>query len=155
MAVAIPNTIHASTIVLGNLGVLIRGDSGAGKSRLAHELIDKFNQDHQFAIWVSDDRTILQSKSGKIVAQCPDKIAGMAERRFAGIAHVDHQANCIVDLLVDLVDPQDLERLPEERFTDWFEESAPISTIRVPNWDIPQAIELIFDHVTKLLAQNR
>ena len=37
--VPLPSTIHASAVVIGETGVLIRGASGAGKSTLARSLI--------------------------------------------------------------------------------------------------------------------
>ncbi|NEV77115.1 serine kinase, partial [Rhodopseudomonas sp. BR0C11] len=39
MTEAVPRTVHASAVKVGDLAVVIRGPSGSGKSRLAWALI--------------------------------------------------------------------------------------------------------------------
>ena len=62
--------IHASCVALGNKGVLLLGDSGAGKSDLALRLIDGG------AKLVTDDRTDLSVRNGKLFARAPVILAG-------------------------------------------------------------------------------
>ena len=63
--------IHAGCVVVGRKGVLLLGPSGAGKSDLALRLIDGG------ARLVSDDRTDLFVKDGKLQARAPASIAGL------------------------------------------------------------------------------
>lgn len=71
--------VHASCIAIGTQGVLLLGDSGAGKSDLALRLI------HEGARLVADDRTVLTIKQKKLHAAAPTTIAGMIEVRGLGI----------------------------------------------------------------------
>ncbi|MGO4816379.1 hypothetical protein AB4156_43500, partial [Cupriavidus sp. 2MCAB6] len=59
--------VHASTIAIGEAGIIIRGPSGAGKSVLALALIALARQDGLFARLVADDRTELNATGGRLV----------------------------------------------------------------------------------------
>jgi hypothetical protein len=104
--------IHATCIALGGgprpAGVLLRGPSGAGKSDLALRLIDRG------ARLVADDRTDLRTIDGELRARAPATIAGRMEVRGLGIADVPRVNDVPVRLVVDLVDDEAIERLPEE-----------------------------------------
>lgn len=71
--------VHASCVALGTQGVLLLGDSGAGKSDLALRLI------HEGARLVADDRAVITIKQKKLHAAAPSTIAGMIEVRGLGI----------------------------------------------------------------------
>jgi len=71
--------VHASCVAIGRHGVLLLGDSGAGKSDLALRLV------HEGARLVADDRTVLTVKKGRLQAAAPTTIAGMIEVRGLGI----------------------------------------------------------------------
>ena len=71
--------VHASCVAIGRHGVLLLGDSGAGKSDLALRLI------HEGARLVADDRAVLTVKKGRLQAAAPTTIAGMIEVRGLGI----------------------------------------------------------------------
>ena len=49
-------TVHATAIVIGETGVLIRGRSGSGKSSLALALVARVRLAGGFAAFVADDR---------------------------------------------------------------------------------------------------
>jgi RNase adaptor protein for sRNA GlmZ degradation len=104
--------IHATCIALGDgprpAGVLLRGPSGAGKSDLALRLIDRG------ARLVADDRTDLYLIDGELRARAPATIAGRMEVRGLGIADVPRVDDVPLRLVVDLVDNEAVERLPEE-----------------------------------------
>jgi hypothetical protein len=76
---AVKINIHASCVAIGGKGVLILGDSGAGKSDLALRLIDGG------ARLVADDRCDLFVRAGKLCASPPPRIAGLLELRGIGI----------------------------------------------------------------------
>ncbi len=98
--------VHASAVALDGQGVLIRGHSGAGKSRLALELIALG------ATLVADDRTRLIARGGRLLLACPPTLAGLVEVRGIGILRLPHAENVPLALIVDLDRPP-VARLPE------------------------------------------
>ena len=107
-----PETIHATCVVVGEAGILIRGAAGIGKSTLARELVHAAGQSGRFASLVSDDRTVIVARHGRLVARVVAAIAGRLEARGAGIFAVGHEPSAVVRLVVDLLDQQP-DRLPE------------------------------------------
>ena len=112
-----PLSLHATIVAIGEAGVLVRGGSGAGKSRLARALIAEGVARGLFARLVADDRVWLSVAAGRIIARAPPQIAGLIEERGTGLLAVAHEGaanvRCIVDL--DIVDTPDGRppRLPE------------------------------------------
>lgn len=98
--------VHGSCVALAEVGVLIRGPSGSGKSDLALRLIDGG------ALLVADDQTRLAVEGGRLTARAPDAITGRLEVRGLGIVPVASVAAAILGLVVDLVPPEAIERLP-------------------------------------------
>ena len=105
-------TVHATCVVVGEAGVLIRGESGAGKSSLALALIERAGCRGMFAALVGDDRVRLHRRHGRIVARPHPAIAGRVEIRGHGIVAVDHLPACVLRLVVDLAAAG--PRLPDE-----------------------------------------
>ena len=90
--------------------VLLRGPSGAGKSDLALRLIDRG------ARLVADDQTHLARKGRAVIASAPQAIAGRMEVRGIGIVALRRSqlmARAPLALIVDLVPPEKIERMPE------------------------------------------
>jgi RNase adaptor protein for sRNA GlmZ degradation len=110
-----PHRLHATCVALdgrdGPLGVLLRGPSGAGKSDLALRLIDRG------ARLVADDQCEMTRDDGavgaRLIARAPAETAGALEVRGLGIAQMPSLAEAPVALIVDLVAPERVERLPE------------------------------------------
>ncbi len=71
--------VHATTVDIAGLGVLILGVPGAGKSDLALRLIA------EGALLVADDQTVIEMRGDEIWASAPEKIAGLVEARGVGI----------------------------------------------------------------------
>jgi len=104
---------HASCVLLGASGVLLRGRSGAGKSRLAMALIAAAQGEGTFARLVADDRVWLAATpDGRLIARAPDEIAGLAELRGRGIVRLAIEPLCRVRLVVDVVADGAIERMP-------------------------------------------
>ena len=111
--------VHATCVALKQGGawraLLLRGPSGAGKSDLALRLIEAGGR------LVADDQTHLaqsrHAKSGKaLVATAPKSLAGLIEVRGIGIVRLSRAqllARAPLALLVDLVQPDRVERMPE------------------------------------------
>lgn len=90
--------------------MLLRGPSGVGKSDLALRLIEAG------ARLVADDQTMLGRAGDTVMASAPASIAGLIEVRGLGIRRLARNqllARAAVVLLVDLVAPAAIERLPE------------------------------------------
>lgn len=101
-------TIHASAVAFDGRGVLILGPSGAGKSSLALALMG------QGAKLVADDRVVLSTRWGQLIAGCPPAISGRIEARRVGILAAEPAGPAAVVQVVDLGQTE-TERLPPQR----------------------------------------
>ncbi len=104
--------IHATCVDLDGFGVLLRGDSGGGKSDLALRLIDRG------ARLVADDRVEIAADGKALVARPPAAmveagLAGTIEVRGLGLVRVDAVAGTTVGLVVELTREGEIPRLPE------------------------------------------
>jgi serine kinase of HPr protein (carbohydrate metabolism regulator) len=99
--------VHATTLDIAGLGILILGGSGAGKSDLALRLIA------EGALLVSDDQTEIEVRGDGLWATAPSTIAGLIEARGVGIVRAPTKAASRLRLAVQLVEA--VERMPEWR----------------------------------------
>ncbi|PTM39938.1 HPr kinase/phosphatase C-terminal domain-containing protein [Bosea sp. 124] len=106
------SAIHATTVAIGEAGVLIRGASGAGKSVLALALIAEARRAGQFARLVADDRTALGARGGRLLARPVPPLEGLIERRGLGLTPEPYLHAVVVRLIVDLSGTEP-ERMPE------------------------------------------
>lgn len=97
-------TVHASCIVLHEAGLLIRGESGSGKTSFALALLDRAASQGLHAGLVADDRTRLEERHGRLIARGHPAVAGLVEIRGHGIrrAATTHSA-AVIRLVIDLV----------------------------------------------------
>jgi serine kinase of HPr protein (carbohydrate metabolism regulator) len=100
-------TIHATAVLVGADGVLIRGESGSGKSSLALALIERG------ARLIADDRLTISACHGRIVATAPAAIVGQIELRGCGVVSVPYEHSGVIRLIADIVSEERLERMPE------------------------------------------
>lgn len=153
-----PHTnIHASAFVFSRYGVLVRGPSGAGKSLLVQAAIERAKMLGHFAGWIADDRLNAFKVGRALVVEPAPTLAGRAELRFFGIMQHDYMAAARVDLVVDIVAADRLERMPEnEAHTQIAGVDVPI--IAVPKADREHALMLIFQYFfdidTKLASKR-
>lgn len=103
-------TIHASAVLLGECGIIVRGASGTGKSALVAELL---MLNTEAACLVADDRVAITAFYGRLVANVPFEIAGLLEVRGVGIVRLPHVAPVVIRLVVDLAPAEACRRLPE------------------------------------------
>lgn len=96
--------LHASAAVVGEDGLLIRGRSGAGKTRLILACVAEARRQGRFARLVADDRTLVTPRGDRLVARPHPALAGLVERRGLGVARVDHEPACVLSLVVDIVE---------------------------------------------------
>jgi HPr kinase/phosphorylase len=101
--------IHGVAVAVGEIGLLILGDSGAGKSALAARMI---------ATWpfgrvrlVADDRVMLSVSGNAVIARSHPAIAGDLELRGVGIVQPASLEAVVVRGVLRL-SPNQEDRLP-------------------------------------------
>ena len=122
--------IHATAVLYGANGILIRGKSGAGKSSLALALIERGGK------LIADDRTMISAVNGRLIATPPAPIVGKIELRGHGLVTVPHERGAVVSLVADIVAEEGLERMPEPH-----QLSAMLLGITLPRQPVPEAAE--------------
>jgi serine kinase of HPr protein (carbohydrate metabolism regulator) len=105
-----PSTVHGSAVLLAETGILIRGASGSGKSALVLELLAA---DPERARLVADDRVVLTTANGRLLAGAPAAIAGLIELRGVGLLRRPFVAPVVIRLVVDFVPAEAVSRVPE------------------------------------------
>jgi HPr kinase/phosphorylase len=122
--------IHATAIALDDRrAALLLGPSGAGKSDLALRCILQgawIDGRHRLATLVADDQVIVERTFDGLRAWTPEAIAGRIEVRGLGIVAMPHIASAAVTLAVQLVEGQEIERLPDSA-----------ATANILGWDVP------------------
>ena len=107
-----PENVHACCVVVGEAGLLIRGPSGSGKSTLAREVVFRAGQAGRFGRLVSDDRTRLETRHGRLLARPVEPLDGCIEICGLGIVRQPFETAAIVRLVIDLCESP--PRYPEE-----------------------------------------
>jgi HPr kinase/phosphorylase len=109
-------TAHGVALAVGDLGLLILGESGSGKSSLAAAMLAHwpFGKAHL----VADDRVLLKRAGNRIIARPHPLIEGKLELRGYAIATVLHLDAVVIAGIIRLGDAHP-QRLPtaEEGFT--------------------------------------
>ncbi|MFZ5750727.1 MAG: HPr kinase/phosphorylase [Pseudomonadota bacterium] len=100
--------LHAGCVAFEGRGILILGPSGSGKSALALDLMALGCR------LVSDDRTDLVARDGRLFASAPAILRGVIEARGIGLLRADPVDRAEVALAVDLGQTE-TERLPPRR----------------------------------------
>ena len=125
-------THHGTIVDVSGAGVLLQGPSGCGKSDLALRLMDRG------ASLIADDRYFVRPGSEAPVAWAPSELYGLLEVRGLGIQSLPAIKTTRLRLVVSLVAPGDVPRLPEREeiavcghalpilLLNAFEQSAPI-----------------------------
>lgn len=123
-------TIHATAVLTGAKALLIRGEAGSGKSRLALRLI----QTLPFARLIGDDRVHVEAQNGRLLVRPAETLAGLIEVRGLGIRRVPHEPVGVTGWVLDLVPEAD--RLPGPAGTE-----ASISGVILPRFVLPSGAD--------------
>jgi HPr kinase/phosphorylase len=109
-----PANHHATAIAIGaDGGVLIRGAARSGKSALAWSALRRAELLGLPALLVADDQVLLDRVGDRLRARAPAAIAGRIELSGVGILAEPWAGEAFLSLVVDLAEPQTIERLPE------------------------------------------
>jgi HPr kinase/phosphorylase len=101
--------VPGTCVEVEGLGVLFRGPTGSGKSDLALRLIDSGGQ------LIADDYTELSLENATLIARAPQTIRGLLEVRGIGILKIDGTLQTNLGVIIDLVTPEQVERIPEDQ----------------------------------------
>jgi HPr kinase/phosphorylase len=108
--------VHGTCVALGRGAALLRGPPGAGKSDLALRFLYLARRGPaalEAPLLVADDQVRLVRAGARILATAPATIRGKIEVRGIGIVEVKSVAEAELKLVVDLVWPDQVERMPE------------------------------------------
>jgi hypothetical protein len=129
-------SVHASAVLVGSRGVLIRGPAGAGKSRLALALIGAAEAGLiRFARLIGDDRVQLSASNGRLLARPAAELAGLIEVRGVGICALPHEPVAVLGWVIDLA-ADESPRLPVGAATE-----AVIAGIALPRLAVAAGVE--------------
>ena len=129
-------THHGTVVDVSGAGVLLQGPSGCGKSDLALRLMDRG------ATLIADDRYLVRPGSRAPVAWAPDELYGLLEVRGLGIQSVPAIKTTRLRLVVNLVAPADVPRLPDKQETDICGHALPMLLLNAFEQAAPIKIEL-------------
>jgi serine kinase of HPr protein (carbohydrate metabolism regulator) len=109
--------VHGTCVMVGEVGVLIVGPPGSGKSGLALRLIDQpgfgISGEIKRAYLVADDQVSVKREADQLVASAPLVIAGKLEIRGLGLVAVAHRSEAVLGLAIRLAAFGAIERLPD------------------------------------------
>jgi len=131
------STIHASAVLVGRTAALIRGAAGAGKSRLAWQLMQAGGATgaSPFARLVADDRVYVSVHGDRLLARPAAALAGLIEVRGLGIRRIAYEPVAAVGFVIDL-GAEDAARHPAEESL-----VADIAGIRLPRLAVAAGID--------------
>jgi len=132
--------VHGTTVDVDGTAVLIRGPSGCGKSDLALRLMDGG------AVLVADDQTRIGRDGPRLFASAPGAIAGMIEVRGVGLLTVPYHDRIPLGLVVDLTQPERIERLPDRQSATFCDIPVPLLQLAAFEASAPAKIRWWISH---------
>ena len=99
--------LHANCVAFNDVGVLLRGQPGIGKSDLTLRLIER-----GYARFVADDQTLLRVEGQAITAAPAPGLEGLLHVTQVGIIRRDFSESVRLGLIVDLVSLDESLNLP-------------------------------------------
>lgn len=135
-------TVWGTSVAIDGRAVLLRGPSGAGKSDVALRLIDAG------AGLVADDRTELVREGDRLVARAPEALRNRLEVRGIGIVTIPAVSRAPLVLVIDLVPPEQVSRLPDPGRWTHAGVSVPLIVLAAFEASTPAKIRLALRMVT-------
>ena len=94
--------VHATAVVYGESGIIVLGSSGSGKSALALALLARASLAGRFGALIGDDRVWIRPAGGRLIAAGAPHMAGLIERRAAGVLSAPSEPAAVIRLVVEL-----------------------------------------------------
>lgn len=135
-------THHACALQINTTGILIKGISGSGKTSLMLGLLERAKQNKIAAHIIADDQVILKSCDTILHASVPQTIKGLVEIRGYGIAKYPNKENTKLALVIQLVDDERVQRMPEQKSI--LLENVNLPLVEVPMRHESQAVRIVF-----------
>lgn len=117
--------IYGTCVALGRTAAILQGPSGSGKSDLALRFALQTPAELDAAL-VADDQVQVEVRGGTLFARPPEALAGKIEVRGLGIITLPFRTEAELKLVIQLVEADDVPRLPAEL------RDAPICGIALP-----------------------
>ena len=137
-------------------GVLILGPSGSGKSVLALALMARATSAGAFCALIGDDRIFVRQAGDRLIAWGAANMAGVIERRMAGLVAVPHEPTAIVRLAVELCERgRRWPRMPDD------DDGLVVGEVALPRLALDSGLGVcdqalaVEERLTCLAAQNR
>ena len=129
--------LHGTVIYMSGIGILIRGESGVGKSEVALQLIK------HGALFIADDAVEIANIGFRLFAR-PTKISKtFLEVRWIGLINIARmfgistiKKSTHIDIIIDLVNTQNLSRQYFERIGN-IQKYETLLGVNVPHYNIP------------------
>jgi HPr kinase/phosphorylase len=138
--------LHGTAIAIGDFGILLRGQPGAGKSSLALRMIDStgFGTGGSIlkSVLVADDQVVISKVGQQVFVSPPEALAGLIEVRGLGILPVPFLSRAALGLVVDLKAWPDISRLPDEQDETTLIEGVRIGRMMLDANDVAAAARL-------------
>lgn len=125
-----PN-IHGTALLIGDLGIVITGASGSGKSSLMLALASHFASRAILCRLVSDDQIFVSVHQGRVICRAPPAIAGKVEVYGIGPQAIPFAPAMVADIVFRLVPAAQAVRLHED-------DIEMIGAATLPRVDIPE-----------------
>ncbi len=142
---------HGTLLAIGDKGVLLKGPSGSGKSDLALRTIMTVIPKHfdlSQPILVADDQVKIIMNENLIWGEAPDNLKGLIEVRHLGIQKVPFQAITRINLVVELNNLSQIERLPHLNNTIELISGHPLPLITLDPFELSAINKLLLAALT-------
>ena len=133
---------HACALEINEIGIIIKGKSGSGKTSLMLGLLEHAKLEKLNALLIADDQVFLNVDDEKLIASAPENTAGLVELRGYGILKTPHKKSCEIKVVINILQDEKIERMPDEKHY-------PFETLRLPLIEVPQrheslAVRIVF-----------
>lgn len=104
---------HCTCIKINSVGVMIEGESGAGKTSLGLGMLNAARfRAVEFAMVCDDQALIDIQRNNELWVKAPLPTAGKVELHGAGIAEIETIDHCQIQLICELINQADIIRHP-------------------------------------------
>lgn len=133
---------HACALEINEIGILIKGHSGTGKTSLMLSLLERAKLENLNGLMIADDQVILKRDQNQLIANTPKSIAGLIELRGHGIIKKPYKPSCDIKLIVHILEDEKIDRMPEQKYYNF--EDLDLPMVEVPQKHENQAVRIVF-----------